>query len=114
MIELLGHVTYKPGWRIELENSGWGLGIGVEIETQDSNHPGADKVVIHFNHPLPPWLIDAIEKEPPAKVFSALLNEVQLAIKEAELHEAAEWLRFDGVPVVDPHPYGISGTPGRL
>jgi len=87
----LARYTYKPGWRLTIApHTGFGAVLHVGYDAPDSRTPG-ETARIESRHVIDPW--DA----------EHLAEFVAQALRQAEMHELAEWLRYDGVMVDDPH-----------
>lgn len=91
-------ITYKPGYRVDLETQEMPDGIALEhtlrinFEPQDSRQP-EDKINIGFIKKLtaPRGTPDAI-----------VIDWIWSSFEEMERHEMSEWLRIDGARVAEP------------
>lgn len=109
--DMLMHITYKPGWEIVAE---WGktsfiggkdkygrdIMLRISYKTPDVITPDR-QVKIGRVRRIDVWMLAHTEEE---HLEEALYREIEYLIREAEEHEFREWLRFDGIPVRDPHP----------
>jgi len=93
----LPKVTYKPGWEIVYESTEysemercWKVRIRVSWRAADSVPPHAQRD-FHSSHEYK--VADDV----------GLKDAILKSIEYCELHEAREWLRFDGVVYRDPH-----------
>lgn len=105
--ELVGSITYKPGWEFSLDSSveddgSGGLAFHVVSDTEDSFNFGRRIRVRHaFLIPLASYHRD---------VWAAWLFD---RIREVETHEAGEFFRLDGVREFAPH-HGNGEDPYRV
>lgn len=98
---LLDRITYKPGWQIEARRindySPWDkVTLMVSCLTRDVNSDNETRVVSCFS--LEDLHLDRMDDQDIVKHF------IRRAIWQLEEHESDEWLKFDKVCVVDPHP----------
>lgn len=96
---VIARITYKPNYFITLS-----YGMSVELilrighQSTDADNPSEPL-------PLPVYTYSLINEE-----MLADMNEIQFVrmirdkIKTLEFHELDEWLKIDGMHVVDPHP----------
>jgi hypothetical protein len=106
--DVLERVTYKLGWSAH---------VGRANADADCGHLKPVDVVLRLEHDE--WDANDWRKDYPhvAKVATRYFffaddppDEVGLSrtlrdlIRSAELHESDEWLRLDGIRIVDPHP----------
>jgi hypothetical protein len=95
---LLERVTYKPGSRFSVERPPGGPAfLQLKLYVQDVNNPARTTPLCHAR-PLEDSQLDEMSD---AELIKTLVYQ---SIAEMERHEIHEWLRFDGVPVIDPHP----------
>lgn len=95
MKALLGRVSYKPGWSFEILGPFYSVCSAYMLhatsEEPHSREPGVTYTV-HRNYLLPLAVTPV-----------TFLAHLRLAIRRWELHEACEFLRFDGEILHDPH-----------
>jgi hypothetical protein len=102
LVSLLERITYKPGWRFEVSSSYGSTGSPDAISLYayhrqpDANRSGE---MVQLVCPTS-WTEDELSDLTDAQ----LVDRIRRLIIEAEMHEVEEWLKFDGICVVDPHP----------
>lgn len=91
---LLTHVSYKPGWLIEVRE-GWWEGPHLIIHARVANGYSPDTTVD----------LDVHSKIPPTAMrdWDHFTEFLMWRIQRLEIHEAMEFLHFDGRPIFDPH-----------
>jgi hypothetical protein len=96
--------TYKPGCRFVVGQRYEGIDISLHAKVPDALNPKT-VIPVHIWRTLDRWqclrFTDAEVK------FT-----VQSLVREFELHEIDEWLKFDGEHVRDPHPE-LGGSDGK-
>jgi hypothetical protein len=112
---LLASVRYKPGWEFLITDAydSNGLPDGrlvltVSHRELDVTNP-KNLITIVFNQMIEVSMLEAAGVE----WFKHIIFE---AIREAEMHELREWLKFDGENLEDPHPprFRIHAPTGEL
>ncbi len=86
----ISRLKYKPDWTFFHVRDEWGQWLQIQAKVICSRT--YEPVLFTFNRLIP--------ELPDEKLF---LSWVKSVLKEAELHELREFLRFDGVLVDDPH-----------
>jgi len=84
-------VSYKPGWTITWLEQGAGI-VRVTVEHFGLDSDGSGKT-----------LLLASSHEGVARSDDDLKQLIADAVAYVEKHESQEWLRFDGVQLVNPH-----------
>jgi hypothetical protein len=102
--EVVSRVTYKPGWKLTAETSPNYFefrhrGRGVFLRLVGTCH-NLEKNSME----LTPTLHSSKYVERPIMDHKELMHLIREMYREMELHEMNEWLKFDRVCVVDPHP----------
>lgn len=93
---ILADVTYKPKHILSFEESWLGpYALVIDVRTRDVR--GAKRVDLVFR-----WPIDRYDLAVWSKYD--FLKTVEAACDAWERHERKEWLRYQGVPVTEPHP----------
>lgn len=93
--DILDRLSYKPNTVLELRTSPEGLRLALraflpKVDSPDQKTSICSQIVLQGLRRR--WL----EHE--------VLSLVQELVRRHEEHEIQEWLRLDGVPLVDPHP----------
>lgn len=90
-------VTYKPDTWFEVERSGDNLSLGLFLKTIEPISPHTPFTVSLY------WTIteDTFKNDSDEEIRRSLI----LCLALLELHELAEWLRFDGERAINPHPH---------
>jgi len=106
--EWLSKITYKPNWKFELEedrNTPTRFMQNFLYLRITTHQPNADRslqsVLLTSSHALSPEAF--MDK-------SHFLMIVEHAIRDAEMHEVDEWLKFDGKHIRHPHPIDIKNA----
>lgn len=93
--DILLHLSYKPGWKFEVEESvGYGLRLVATMSVPDAQ-TGKPTVI---------GLAELLPTPPPDWDQDYALSLIKKLIQKMEEHEMKEWLRLDGECVDDPHP----------
>jgi hypothetical protein len=88
----LSRYTYRPGWALTVEPDPYeGNRLWIVADVADAYHPDAT-VQLRIDTFVPPM--------PNAEAFGRWLLWRLLRV---ESHECREWLRYDGLPLADPH-----------
>lgn len=94
--DFLSQITYKPGWKIHIQDQGGGFFVNLMITymAEDTFHPGRQVQVASIE--TIPHHIEAFEH------FCEWLEKVLL---RCEHHEVQEWLKLaaTGKPITNPH-----------
>lgn len=101
--EILSHVTYKPGWKIEAYRERvfqeyFRIMITVSCAAKDVTNPAGEPILLTFTSSLDQESIAAMKDEDILRYF------IYKAIWQMEEHEFKEWFKFNGQHVYDPHP----------
>jgi len=98
--EWLSKITYKPGWKFELEEERTTHHLyNLMYFRLTTKQPSADGSVDHA------FLCSTHGISPEAFMDrDHFLMIVEHAIRDAEMHEVDEWLKYDGKHIRDPHP----------
>lgn len=99
----LEQFTYKPGWHIEVlepldpnDVPGRVLLVRIRTEAIDAYHPD-QKTWFHGMFDVRDWMLD----RPDTATF--LAEQMRFQIRDMELHEMDEFLRWGGRIMCDPH-----------
>jgi hypothetical protein len=98
----LARITYKGKYRFTLERSNihelWGkndhiryLAIGLWVK--DVENPAKES-----------FITSSMMVQLDGLTHDLLLHQLFNAVLSLESHEVEEWLRYDGIPIVNPHP----------
>lgn len=91
--KVVAEVRYKPGWTIDVQEKPGGIArVHVQGLVQHSKYKG-------------PWTIDFYGEflTRPCRTPRVVLERVKTVIFEAEDHEFAEFFRYKGKRLYDPH-----------
>jgi hypothetical protein len=109
--ELVRHITYKPGYRLEVRQPwdqytrGGGVLLSITARLEDTYHPGQFTEQA-MNFTVVPYVLERwgewLERRPEL-ARQDMLRLVLKCLGIHELHERDEWFRVDGVMVFDPH-----------
>lgn len=107
MKAVIGRLTYKPTWRFIVEQGERGAWAPPSwcddlLFTVWLTHQDRDVATGRMEHFTSRHVFDAqaVARMPEEH----LVEELRRLVIRAELHEVDEWLRLDGVCVVEPHP----------
>jgi hypothetical protein len=92
--KVLKHLTYKPNWNLILDPRTDTVYIETKVPDA-SKRWDRDNVYVRSAVPFTPEL---------AADDAMILARLKHGIRRMEQHEIEEWLRFDDVPLNDPHP----------
>jgi len=100
VIEILSKITYKPGYVLKVHQSNGLVTFNVRLETLDADlahDPMGTKhmIALNFVSAFNPLEYDVAEH---------LVQDVKELIRNFEIHEMNEWLKYDGTLVTQPHP----------
>jgi hypothetical protein len=93
---ILRHVQYKPGTSFRTFIRYEGIDVIFEAEVPDSSYTDHKTKVQVYRH-IDPWQFENISME-------FVYNVVISLVREFELHEMEEWLKFGKNHMIDPHP----------
>jgi hypothetical protein len=104
--EEVAKYTYKPDniidvWPIRTNGEVTMVEIGLRRFVDDSRGATDEKVIFGVSKTI---ALYALKDDEFAKEYVQWT--MQALIREAEMHEAHEWLKYDGVMVADPHEEG--------
>lgn len=112
--KVLEHVTYRPGWTFTVQ-PGWSM---AEAITSPAWLP--DDLLILLVHARVPDVHAPVPGQHDVEVARSsqfvwcgpepFLRMLWGEVKAVEAHEQAEWLRFHGRPLVNPHPPRPDGS----
>ena len=87
--KIVSRVQYRPGWRFAVDPSG---DVIVTARVRDARGSGKTLTVNA-------WVMD------PTNGFdeSGLIDHIHRAVMNIHYHEAAEWFRYGGKRIYDPH-----------
>lgn len=96
--EQLARITYKPGWKFEIDRSLFLTGsayLTITFKAEDTYHPGT---TVDVGGAVPLYML-------PHHVGAedAFLHALARQIHDMEIHESREWLRRDGEIFDNPH-----------
>jgi hypothetical protein len=98
---ILKKITYKEGWEFRAQRSpGWeAVEVSISYLNKDATGktPGENYLALRIAIPM----YELSHMSHPEKY---LMHRIFEGIRQAEMHEIDEWLKFDGVHVNDPHP----------
>lgn len=98
---ILGRVTYKPGWKIEVTqpvNVMGDLCLIVTMNVPDlTKRDGSMTTFLYHEHV---WL-DRLESMSDCEVVDKVIGN---ALRKCEMHELDEWYKVDSINVREPHP----------
>ncbi len=104
--DLLAKVTYRPGWRIWVENDHYWLAgttsgvtlpdrlLHIDAVVADSNQEDYSELRLSHIFAVPPWADHDADR------FFNWLAETLIAV---ERHESREFFKVDGRRFIDPH-----------
>lgn len=102
MYDFMDDLTYKPGYNLNLRQSGIDYYLDVTMRTVDSvadtqSIGRLPEIKIGQTFALPPGFLDYWSAERFAQF-------IERSILDIERHELDEWLKLDGVHLRNPHP----------
>lgn len=99
--DFVNRFSYKPGWQFVLQDFRWDrmdnlVRLDVSARVQDVMNP--EKTI----------LIGETVTFPMTEQEDIISYRLLALVNSMERHEIEEWLRFDGIPVRNPHPERLS------
>ncbi len=102
IIEIMDNVAkgarYKPGTSFAVVASGDNARIGATLVKQDVKTGKTISLLGHGDRPFSK-LVGLNKKE----LQGQTMHGIRMLIHDGEMHEADEWLKFDGVDLFNPH-----------
>lgn len=100
--EIIKRVTYKKGWRLtaamdRFPNCGI-ISLFVTVTIPDANNLTLPPLMICRSNTITEWELEQLSD---AQIVEFPISTL---IRDMEAHEFAEWLKFDGVCIRNPHP----------
>lgn len=90
--QVFAEFTYRPGWTFTVvEDRFEGLHLHIDYTMENSYRPEE------------PFTANVISPLPPMRDVEAVKDWLLWRLCRIEVHEACEWLRFDGELIRDPH-----------
>lgn len=89
---IVGRVTYKAGWIIEVYDGHF-----------EGQHLVVAAQVIDAYDPTHLVTLDVHSMLPPMRDEQQFMDHLAWRLGRIEIHEMREWLKLDGVPPFDPH-----------
>ena|SRR5260221_8661401 len=97
---MVSHITYKPGWTFKvLANDYCAAMLKVSFKVPSV----VDNSIINVVRETA-LSFDTINEICSHDGKERLLYIIQECVKDMELHEMAEWLKYEGEYITDPHP----------
>ena len=111
LMDVVAHITYKPGYRLRVDDPGMGGRVLLVIVARMRNtyRPADPPNELAMRFEVQPWLLErwgewaSWDQAGVGRARRDILRWVRKCLGHHELHERDEWFRVDGVMVFDPH-----------
>lgn len=99
-------ISYKPGWKINIQDYASATSINgydpyiyliLTMFQPNLDRPN-EQIKLQFSKTIDPYSISRMTDE---QIVEYIISGL---VREAELHEMDEWLKYDGIHVKEPHP----------